>query len=153
MHLADKISSITRKGQTMTRWLTRGLLLFSCMALTGCATQTALSDGFDRSVKAYNRMLRWQEIENAGITYIETGQLEDYMKQSEILKKRGLTVTDFRIISARYIKEKTSGDVIAEFDYFILPSNRVKTVTYRQNWVYLENDKSWKVKSGLPLFE
>lgn len=134
-------------------WLRRGILLFSCLALTACATRAGMSEEFDRSVKAFNRMMRWQEIENAGMTYIDSEQLEVYMKQSEVLKKRGLTVTDFRILSSKYLMEKASGDVIAEFDYYILPSNRVKTISYRQNWVYLESSKSWKLKSGLPLFE
>lgn len=134
-------------------WLRRGILLLSCLVLTACVARTGLSEEFDRSVKAFNRMVRWQEIENAGMTYIDTEHLEEFMKKAEFLKKRGLSVTDFRILSSKYIMEKASGDVIAEFDYYILPSNRIKTVTYRQNWVYLENDKSWKLKSGLPLFE
>jgi hypothetical protein len=137
----------------MRRWLTRGTLLFSALVLTACATQTGLSEEFDRSVKAYNRMLRWHEIENAGMTYMDPEQREEFLKQADTLKKRGLSVTDFRILSTRYIPEKKSGDVVTEFDYFLLPSNRVKTVLYRQEWVYIENIKSWKLKSRLPVFE
>ena len=55
----------------MMRMLTRGILLFSCLMLTACASRPDLSGEFDRSVKAYNRMLRWHEIENAGMTYID----------------------------------------------------------------------------------
>jgi hypothetical protein len=135
------------------RWLTRGILLLSCLTFTACASRPDLSEGFDRSAKAYNRMLRWHEIENAGMTYIEPEQQEQFLKQAEILKKRGLSVTDFRILSSRYLPERKAGDVVAEFDYYILPSNRIKTISYRQEWVYQENIKSWKLKSGLPLFE
>ncbi|MDD2580539.1 MAG: hypothetical protein PHR66_00965 [Desulfuromonadaceae bacterium] len=130
-----------------------------CLTLTACATLTDLSGRFDkskafeRSVKAYNRMLRWHEIESAGMTYIEPEQLKDYLKRAETLKKRGLSVTDFRILTAVYLPETKTGDAVTEFDYFILPSNRVKTVTYRQEWVYMESLKSWKLKSGLPDFE
>lgn len=141
------------------KWLVKGVLCVMCLTLTACATLTGLSgrfdrgNEFDRSVKAYNRMLRWHEIESAGMTYIEPEQLEDYLKQAEILKKRGLSVTDFRIISSVYHPETLTGDAVAEFDYYILPSNRVKTVTYHQEWVYMESLKSWKLKSGLPDFE
>lgn len=128
-------------------------LVVICMALTACATQTGLSEEFDRSVKAYNRLLRWHEIESAGVTYIDPELREDYLKQADTLKKRGLSVTDFRILSSKYIPERKSGDVIAEFDYYILPSNRIKTISYRQDWVYQENLKSWKLKSKLPVFE
>jgi len=133
----------------------KGLLCIVCLALTACATQRGLglSDELDRSVKAYNRMLRWHEIENAVVTYSDPEQREEYQKQADILKKRGISVTDYRILSTRYIPETQSGDVVAEFDYYILPSNRVKTVSHRQEWVYRENIKSWKLKNGLPTFE
>jgi hypothetical protein len=122
--------------------------------LTACATsQTELSDGFEQSVKAYNRLLRWHEIESAGLTYIDPKIRDEYMKQAETLKKRGLAVTDYRILSSRYLPEKKTGDVMTEFDYYILPSNRIKTISYRQDWKYLENSNSWILKSGLPVFE
>lgn len=137
----------------MMRNLTIGILLFSYLTLTACATQSGLSEELGRSVKAYNRMLRWHEIENAGLTYIDQEQREEFLKQAEVLKKRGLSVTDFRILSTRYLPEERSGDVLAEFDYYILPSNRIRTISYRQEWFYQENSKSWKLKSRLPLFE
>ena len=133
--------------------LVKVFLYVICLTLTACATHTGLSEEFDRSMKAYNRMLRWHEIENAVMTYSDPEQREENLKQAETLKKRGLSVTDFRILSSRYLPEKKSGDVVTEFDYYILPSIRVKTISYRQEWVYLENIKSWKLKSGLPLFE
>jgi len=137
------------------RRMTNVIALLSCLILTACAavTQGGLSEEFDRSVKAYNRMLRWHEIENAGMTYIDPNLRDQYLKQADSLKKRGLTVADYRIVSSTYLPENKSGDVIAEFDYFMLPSNRVKTVSYRQEWAYQESIKSWMLKTGLPVFE
>jgi hypothetical protein len=136
----------------MTR-LVKGFLVVICLMLTACATLKDLSQEFDRSVKEYNRLLRWHEIESAGVTYIDPELQEDFLKQAESLKKKGLSLTDFRILSSKYIPEKKSGDVIAEFDYYILPSNRIKTISYRQDWVYQESIKSWRLKSKLPAFE
>lgn len=133
--------------------LVKIILWSACLVLTACASQTGLSEGFDRSVKAYNRLLRWHEIESAGMTYIDPGLREEYLKQAESLKKRGLSVADYRILSTKYLPEKKSGDVVAEFDYYILPSNKVKTVSYRQEWVYRENTMSWILTTGLPVFE
>jgi hypothetical protein len=124
-----------------------------CLALTACATPVGLSEKLDRSVKSFNRMLRWHEIENAGTTFIDPEQQTGYQKQAEILKKTGISVTDFRILTTRYNPDKKSADVVAEFDYFILPSNRIKTISYRQEWLYRENVKEWKLQSGLPTFE
>src|SRR5665647_1357357 len=126
--------------------LINGVLCIVCLALTACASQTGLREEFDRSVKAYNRLLRWHELESAGMTYIDPVQREEYQKQAGLLKKRGLSITDFRIVTTQYHPEKKTGDAVAEFDYYILPSNRIKTVSYRQEWLYREELKSWKLR-------
>ena len=137
----------------MTKWIMKVLLLVSCMILTACATESGLREEFDKSMKGYNRMLRWQEFENAGMTYQEKELRDEYMKKAETIKKRGVTLTDFRILASECLPEKKTGEVIAEFDYFILPSNRIKTTTYRQEWLYQDALKSWKLKSALPAFD
>ncbi len=137
----------------MTRVFITGLLLCACLMLTGCASTVGMSEGFDKSVNAYNRMLRWRELERAGMTYVAAEQQEPYLIQADVLRKRGLTITDFRLLSSRCLPETGSGEAVAEFDYYILPSNRIKTISYRQEWLYLEESRGWKLKSGLPLFE
>ncbi|MFZ4857608.1 MAG: hypothetical protein ACOYL3_14545 [Desulfuromonadaceae bacterium] len=139
----------------MIRWLTHGIVLLSYLMLTACAaaTQANLSEELDKSVKAFNRMLRWHEIENAGMTYIDPALRDQFLKEAESLKKRGLTFADFRILTSQYLPEHKSGDVLAEFDYYVMPSNVIKTVSYRQEWVYQVGIKSWILKTGLPVFE
>ena len=139
----------------MIRWLTYGIILLSGVMLTACtaATGAGLSEEFDKSVKSYNRMLRWHEIENAGVTYIDPKLQEEYLKQAESLKKRGLTFADFRILTSTCLPENNSGDVLAEFDYYMMPSNVIKTRSYRQEWAYQDSLKRWILKSGLPDFE
>ena len=139
----------------MIRWLTYGIILLSGVMLTACtaATEAGLSEEFDKSVKSYNRMLRWHEIENAGVTYIDPKLQEEYLKQAESLKKRGLTFADFRILTSTCLPENNSGDVLAEFDYYMMPSNVIKTRSYRQEWAYQDSLKRWILKSGLPDFE
>lgn len=131
----------------------KSLLCISCLMLAACATQSSLTESLDRSVKAYNRMVRWHELENAVMSYADTDLREVSLQKAEVLKKQGISITDFRILSTRYIPEKNTGDVVAEFDYFMLPSTRVKTVTHRQEWLYLKESKSWKLKNSLPAFE
>lgn len=130
-----------------------GVLCVVCLTLTACASQSGLTEGLDRSVKAYNRMLRWHELENAVMTYADAGQREASLKRADALKKQGISITDFRILSTRYIPEKKEGDVVAEFDYFMLPSTRVKTISHRQEWLYQKETDSWKLKNSLPAFE
>lgn len=135
--------------------LKTGVLLFCCLIMTACATQMGMREAFEKSMKDYNRLLRWQEVENAGMLYLEPEQREAFLASAEAFRKRGVTITDYRVLTTECLPEKADATVVAEFDYYIMPSNRIKTVTYRQNWAYREiNDKkSWRLKSGLPVFE
>ncbi len=138
----------------MNRWLTRGIALLSCLMLSACSvTRANLSEEFDRSVKSYNQMLRWHEIEKAGTTYFAPELRDQFLKQAESLKKQGLTIADVRIVTSKCLPENNSGNVIAEFDYYTMPSNKIKTVSYHQQWAYRENIRSWILTSGLSVFE
>lgn len=139
----------------MMRFVKPVLILLCCLLMCACANQTAIREEFEKSMKGYNKMLRWQEVENAGMIYLEPEQRELFMDSAETLRKKGVTITDYRILTSECLPEKNSATVVAEFDYYILPSNRIKTLTYKQEWTYREisDRKSWKLKSGLPAFE
>jgi hypothetical protein len=131
--------------------------LMCCLMLCSCGTirHQRIQESCEKSIKAYNRMLRWQEIENAGATYMVPEAREDFMKTAESIRKRGVSITDFRILTQECVPEKATAEVVAEFDYYILPSNRIKTLTYRQNWVFIETEflRAWQLKTGIPEFE
>jgi hypothetical protein len=141
----------------MTRFLTCGMLLVCGLLTVSCAAMKTkeIREECEQSIKGYNRMLRWQEVENAGMVYIEPEQRDEFFKAAESLRKRGVTITDYRIRTQECLPEKGTAEALTEFDYYILPSNRIKTKTYKQSWNYrtIGEKKFWKLKSGLPLFE
>jgi hypothetical protein len=133
-----------------------GLLLLYCLMTAACSVpNSSIREDFEKSMKAYNKMLRWREIESAGMIYLEPEQRDKFMKAAADIKKREVAITDFRILNSECLPEKGTGEVTAEFDYYILPSNRIKTQSYHQDWVYrnIDEHKRWKLKSGLPPFE
>ncbi len=136
------------------------MMIFVMVSLCSCAyalkaKQANIREEFNRSMKEYNKMLRWRDIENAGMIYLDPELRDEYMKSAEDIKKRGVTITDYRILTSECTPEKGTAEVIAEFDYYALPSNRIKTLTYHQKWTYLdtEDKKGWQLKSGLPPFD
>ncbi|MDA8412508.1 MAG: hypothetical protein M0023_01840 [Desulfobacteraceae bacterium] len=138
----------------------RIMMIFVMVSLCSCAyalkaKQANIREEFNRSMKEYNKMLRWRDIENAGMIYLDPELRDEYMKSAEDIKKRGVTITDYRILTSECTPEKGTAEVIAEFDYYALPSNRIKTLTYHQKWTYLdtEDKKGWQLKSGLPPFD
>ena len=130
------------------------LMLCSC-AYALQAKHANIREEFDQSMKGYNKMLRWRDVENAGMIYMDPELRDAFMKSAGDFKKRGVTITDYRILSSECTPEKKTGEVVAEFDYYVLPSNRIKTLAYRQKWTYLETEgkKGWHLNSGLPPFD
>jgi hypothetical protein len=138
----------------------RYVMILVVLMLCSCAyalqvKHANIREEFDQSMKGYNKMLRWRDVENAGMIYLDPELRDAFMKSAEEIKKRGVTITDYRILASECIPEKGTGQVVAEFDYYALPSNRIKTLTYRQNWTYLDTEekKGWQLKSGLPPFD
>ena len=131
------------------------LALLCCLMTAACASQMGTCEEFEQSMKGYNRMLRWHEVENAGMVYLDPDLRDAFMKSAADIKKRGVTITDYRILTSECTPEKGTASVLAEFDYYILPSNRVRTLTYHQQWAYREQDgkKGWRLKSELPPFD
>ena len=140
----------------MLKFMMRGILLMCFLVTAACANMknTGIREGFEKSVKDYNRLLRWHEVATAGALYMVDEEREAFFIAAERIKKQGLTITDYRILTMECLTEKGSGNAYVEFDYYILPSNRIKTLVYKQEWIYPEINeiKYWKVKSALPVF-
>ena len=134
------------------------IFILICFLMTAaCATpnQSSIREEFEKSYKAYNRMLRWDDVAAAGMLYMEPEGRDIYIKAAEDFKKRAVAITEYRVLTAECLADKGTGEVVTEFEYYIMPSNRIKTLTYKQVWAYREinESKSWKVKSALPRFE
>ena len=144
----------------MMKQCCRYLVTACCLMLCSCAyvkqaEMFKIGEQCEKSIKEYNKLVRWREIESAGMTYVDPDLRDAFMKDAEELKKRGITITDYRILTKECLPEKKTAEAVVDFDYFLLPSNRIKTLTYRQKWIYLdtEDKKGWLLKSSLPAFE
>lgn len=132
-------------------------VVLCCLLMTACAYthQSGMREDFEKQVKDFNRMLRWQEMEHAGMLYLVPELRESFIKGAESARKKGITITDYRIITTECTPEQNSAVSVAVFEYYTLPSNRIKSVTYYQDWIYrdMNDKKGWKLNSRLPLFE
>lgn len=135
--------------------MTRSLagLLLCCLLAAACVPGLNTRDGFEKSLKNFNGMLRWNEPERAGVSFLAPELRAEFDASVTAMQKNGVTITDYRVLSTEYRDE--SADALVEFDYYVLPSNRIRTMTCRQQWVYreLQGTKGWRLAGGLPQFK
>lgn len=142
----------------------RSIALFGAglLLLNGCAAYTNMTrkDDCDKVIKAYSRMLRWQEPEKAAMAFVDHTQRDSFAKGAESMRRRNLNMADMRILASECKAERKSAEATVEFDYYVLPDNRLKTVTDRQKWIFREEDdkrpelgEGWKLLSPFPEFK
>ncbi len=131
------------------------LLPILAFLLSGCATMKNVNIGtdFEKSVKAYLNLLRWQEYDNALSKYGRPALQEEYRKRIE--KAADVKIVDYRVKREECDPVTRRGTVVAELDYYRPPSVTVKTVTDTQKWVYEEinESSSWRLETLLPVFK
>jgi hypothetical protein len=105
-------------------------------------------------------MIRWQEAEKASIAFVDNKLRPVYDKTAESIRRRGVTVADYRVLAQECLPDKLKAESTVQFDYFVMPDNRMKTVTDHQNWIFQEENptdpdraEGWKLISPLPEFK
>jgi len=138
------------------------MLALTTLLLNGCAAYKKVSrnESCEKIIKDYNRMIRWQEAEKASIVFVDKNKRPVFDRTAESLRRRGITIADYRILAQECLVDNKKAESTVEFDYFILPDYRLKTVTDRQHWVFNEEnpaepdlDEGWKLISPLPEFK
>lgn len=139
------------------------ILLVACSLLFGgCATYRNMDrqENCTKSIKDYNKMIRWQEAEKAAIAFVDAAQRPEFDATAETLRRRNVSIADYRILAHQCSAEHKKAEATVEFDYFILPDNRLKTLTDHQRWVFREKNEAdpdliegWKLTTPLPSFK
>lgn len=138
------------------------LLLAAPLLFGGCAAYKNMNrqDNCDKMLKDYSRMIRWNEAEKVGVAFVGPKQRAVFDKTAESIRRRGVSMVDFRILAKECMAEKKKAEATVEFDYFVLPDNRLKTITDHQTWIFLEENpldpdagEGWKITSPLPEFK
>jgi hypothetical protein len=134
------------------------LMFCSCAQISSYVEQVKfekINEACEKDIKDYNKLLRWREVDNAGMLYMDRTLRDEFIKSAEDFKKREVVIADQRILASECLAEKKSAEAVVEFDYYVPPSNRIKTLTYRQTWKYHDSgeSKGWHLKTVLPEFE
>jgi len=125
----------------------------SCLLLTGCtATSSGIRDAFELSSREYNRMLRWNETDDACVAVSDTPVLEECLKRSAALRKASIVDVRVRSIDYKDDENREEATVVVEVDYYVLPSGRLKTQVHSEKWALRDigGKKSWRITTPPP---
>jgi len=123
------------------------LLLGFFLFLGGCAGDNKKTRNFGSTMRAYEQVIRWGDLEKANDFLKEPDEFsaERYKK----LKK--IQVNGYRLLSRTKTKEGV--DQVVEIKYTKDASVVVRTITDAQKWIYDKEEERWYLNSKIPEFK
>ena len=125
------------------------LFLASCQSMHN----NKVSEDFDKGTRNYIRMVRWNELDQAPLTFVDDTLRAEFEKRVKAAKD--VKISDYREKYTECKPEKGEGELLVEWDYYIPPSIRLKTVVDSQKWRYVEEEerKGWMLMTLFPEFK
>ena len=150
--------STSAKGiqeRDIMNFIRMSLMLITVLAVSSCQSlrNARMTEEFDTISKGYVRMIRWQEFDKSTLFYVDEPLRESFLKKlSEIDRVK---LVDYRIKNQECWPKKGTAEVTVEWDYYIPPSVKLKTVTDFQKWRYVEeeNRRGWLLTTIMPEFK
>ncbi len=117
------------------------------LLLAGCAGSDTKTRSFEATLRAYEQVIRWGDLEKANGFFKEPEEfsLERHKKLKDI------QVNGYVVLS-RTPTEK-GVDQVVEIKYTRDASVVVRTITDVQKWVYDEEEERWYLTSKFPHFK
>jgi len=125
-------------------------VLIAVFVFVACSPN--IRDDFDSVFNKYNDALVSSDLRSTFI-FVSDKAKDEYMKSCEASKNA--RIFEYRITKKSVDELKRTARVDVAIDYYMLNSNRVKTLRYAQEWAHVEEnkEKEWKLLTPLPEFK
>jgi hypothetical protein len=120
-------------------------LLFT--SLFSCASTSEELEILDKSVRSYERAIRWGEFTVAKSFH----KADPVLHSIERRRLKLYRVTDYNILSNN-TPDQNNAHLLVEIKYYKNDRPVIKTLTVRQDWKRDEDSKIWYVDSKFPEF-
>jgi len=131
------------------------LVLVALLMLSACQSIhiSKVAEDFDKASRGYFRMVRWNDLDKAPLHFVDATLREEFEKRVKV--SRDVEITDYRVKHLECRPEKGDAEVTVEWDYYIPPSVKLKTVEDPQKWRYIEEEKrkGWMLMTLFPEFK
>jgi len=125
------------------------LILSACQSIHN----SKVAEDFDKASRGYFRMVRWNDLDKAPLSFVDDTLREEFEKR--VKDAREVQIADYRVKYMECRPEKGDAEVTVEWDYYIPPSIKLKTVEDPQKWRYIEEEKrkGWMLMTLFPEFK
>jgi len=128
------------------------LLLFfivSLFNLSSCTYTPEALDSLDKTLKAYERAIRWRNFEFARSLQVNPKEVSDFTRQ----RLKNIKVTSYKTISKTIAQDYSKTELIVDIRYYYDNSVVERVLTHRQTWIYDEQRNRWQLDGEFPIFK
>ena len=124
------------------------MILLSFVACAGFAEKSRM-ESFSHIFDAYEQALRMGNYD-AAAKFLDPVSLHG--TTPDIDKYQNIKVFDIKVTNVKVSDDGFEIKQDAELQYFLLNSNRLRTLRQAQTWRYKPDQEIWLLESGLPKF-
>jgi hypothetical protein len=126
-------------------------VILTLLLLTACATtQDQKMYTLDKSFNAYERALRWQDVD-AVIAFHKNEHEKLTVEKRKYLKQ--FRVTSYNVVFSNVAADGNHASQIIELKYYKNDSMTIHELTINNKWEYDEKTQHWYLTNDLPDFK
>jgi len=124
-------------------------LLFSMLILSSCSFTPEAFDSLDKTLKAYEKAIRWQDYKFARVFQLNPVEISDFQRQ----RLKSIRVTSYKVIHKVISHDFSKTDMLVDIRYYQDSSAVERVITDRQKWIYDAEADRWQLDSPFPDFK
>ncbi len=137
----------TRQSHTLSRLSWLGLSL-AILLLSACATQGEMMDNLNKTLRGYEKAMRWAEFD-AAYSY---HKWEKDQEASLPANMENIRVTKYESSSQRFDQQKMVMKQTITLHYYNTDDLRERNLKHPQEWKYFSETKRWYLISDPVVF-
>ncbi len=138
---------ITRREQTLSFLSWSGLGL-AALLLSACATQGEMMDDLNKTLRGYEKAVRWAKFD-AAYSYHKR---ETEQEVSIPTNMENIRVTKYESSNQRFDQQKLVMKQIVTLHYYNTDDLRERSLKHRHEWKYFPENKRWYLISDPIVF-
>lgn len=126
-------------------------IFMSSVVLTGtsCSYIPDELESLDKTLKAYERAIRWRGYDFARSLQKNPEAISDAQRQ----RLKNIRVTSYKVINKTISADYSKTDLIVDIRYYFDNSVVERVITDRQRWLYDKDRNRWQLDTAFPNFK